>query len=70
MNLLHFMKKCDITHMQGTPSRFGYMLEGWPVDFMKNLVILSSGEPLLENLAVKLQQRSKSLWNMYAFGLQ
>ncbi|RZL53061.1 MAG: methyltransferase, partial [Pedobacter sp.] len=62
--LLNLLEEEQITIMQATPSTWQMILDsGWNRKF--NLKILSGGEALPKELAIKLLAFSSELWNMY-----
>jgi len=62
--LLKLIKERQISIMQATPSTWQMLLDsGWDKKF--DLKILSGGEALPKDLALKLLELSAELWNMY-----
>jgi amino acid adenylation domain-containing protein len=62
--LLKLIRRSNATIMQATPSTWKLMIEaGWAKT--PQLKMLCGGEALPKDLAVKMIQRGKELWNMY-----
>jgi thioesterase domain-containing protein len=62
--LLKEMRKSEITVMQATPATWRLVLgAGWNGE--KSLTIFSTGEALPRDLADRLLERGKNVWNLY-----